>query len=301
MTDFSKWVCRASQASKLMTGSFGITEKQHETIAYLDGKISSGKALTDLQKIEYNDLVKKRDNPTLSKTTISELKKIFRNEKYGRTSNFTNKYVQKGNLCEEDSITLVSRVIGMPLFKNEERRTDDWFTGLADITKPIGLDVKSVWSLDTLPMKSNIPEAHDELDTEYEWQNQVYAWLWDSDKWVTAYCLVNATERMIFTEKQKHWYGLGQPELDDPVYINICREIERNMIFDVPRFVREYPNFDWDNEDLEFSIPEKERVVLYEVKRDESKLNSLKERIKEARKILKSLQDEGTRYYLLDA
>jgi hypothetical protein len=61
------------------------------------------------------------------------------------------------------------------------------------------------------------------------------------------------------------------------------------MIFDVERFMRDYPSFDFDNEDLDFSIPEADRVVSFEVEFDKSKIEELKERIVACRKYLNSL------------
>ena len=285
--NFDNWVVRASQAGLIMTGTFGITENQKQTIAKLEEKLASGKALTDLQSIEYNSLLFKRENPELSKTTISELRKIYRQEKYGRKFMFTNKYLQKGILQEEESITLLSRHLGIPLFKNSERRTDDFFTGEPDIVPNVkvkrGRDIKSSWSLDTFPWKD------DSLDSGYEWQNIVYSHLWKCDAWITDFCLVNATERMVYNEKMKYFYALGQPEPDDENYKNICREIERNMIFDVERFKRDYPSFDFDNEDLDFTIPESDRVVSFEVEFSKPRIEELKERIVECRKYLNSL------------
>lgn len=285
--NFDNWVCRASQAGLIMTGSFGISDAQHEKIKYLEDKMAAGKALTALQEVEYNTLLFKRENPELSKTTTSELRKIYRQEKYGRTFMFTNKYTQKGILQEEESITLLSNHLGVPLFKNKERRSDNFFTGEPDLTPNAkikrGRDVKSSWSLDSFPWKD------DSLDSGYEWQNQVYAHLWKCDGWHTDFCLVNATDRMVFNEKMKYFYALGQPEPDDENYKAICREVEKNMIFDVPRFIRDYPGFDFDNEDLDFSIPESDRVVSFEVEYDKSKIEELKERVVMARKYLNQL------------
>ena len=199
---------------------------------------------------------------------------------------FTNKYVQKGLLQEEESITLLSKHLNKPLFKNSERKTDDFFTGLCDIPPKYigkGIDAKSVWSLQTLPWED------DDLDSGYEYQNQVYMHLWDCDAWDTAYCLVNATDAMVHNEKMKFFYAMGQPELDDEIYLETCRKIERNMIFDIERFNRYYPSFNWDNEVFYFDIPESDRVVIKTSKRDKSVIEEMKERVILGRKYMLTL------------
>jgi hypothetical protein len=269
-----------------MTGSYGITSEQEKTLGYLESKLESGKALTDLQKIDYNDLMEKKLNPQLSKTCISELRKIHREEKYNRVFRFTNKYVQKGIQCEEDAITLLSLHLNIPLIKYKgDRAFGSHFQGMPDIVrKEEGDDVKSSWSLATFPF------AGDPLDSIYEWQNIAYMDLFKKEKWNTWHCLINATERMVFNEKQKFFYSMGQPDLEDPIYKEICKEVEKSMIFDIARFKRDYPFYEWENEELDFDIPESERIVGFEVVRDEDKIKEAKDRVEACRAYLKTLK-----------
>jgi len=285
--DFSKWLCRASQSSKLMTGTLGITSNQEATLQKLEDKIASGKPLTPLQEIEYNKLLCSKADRSLPKTAQSYLRAEHREMKYDRIFLFTNKYTQKGILQEDESITLLSNHLGVPLFKNEERRENKFFTGLPDLTPKIikhGIDVKSSWELGTFPYDG------DPLDPVYESQNQVYMNLWDCDRWDTVYCLVNATDQMVYNEKQKFYYALGQPDLEDPIYIGICKEIEKKMIFDKKRFDDAYPMFNWDTEDWTYDIPEEDRVVSFTSIRNDEYVKEMEERVVVGREYLKSLK-----------
>jgi len=286
MIDFSKWLCRASQSSKMMTGKIGISDNQESELqGYID-KMAIGKLLTSRQEGLYNDLTKKKTNRELPRTITSFLRKEHREIKYDRIFLFTNKYLQKGLLQEDESITLLSNFLNIPLFKNEERRENELFTGLPDLPPKAldyGVDVKSSWELATFPF------ADDPLDFVYESQNQVYMNLWGCNKWVTAYCLVNATEQMVYNEKQKFFYALGQPDLEDYIYVGICKEIEKKMIFDKAKFDKDYPLFNWDNTEWNFDIPESERVVMFESNKDDSFIDQLGERVIIGRKYLSSL------------
>lgn len=282
--NFENWKCRASQVGKIMTGTIGITANQEATIQKLADKLASGKPLTHLQGIEYNDLIHKKNNPELPKTVITELRKIHRLEKYGRTYMFTNKYTQKGISEEEAGITLISLKLGRPLFKyNGGRVFNEFFQGDPDIVeKEEGHDNKCSWDLTTFPY------PNDPLNSDYEWQNQVYMNLFGKEKWTTHYTLVNAPERLVNNEKMKYFYSMGGEESEE--YLNICKEIERNMIFDIPRFQRDFPMYDFVNEDLDFSIPEEDRVISFVSIRNEDMINEAKDRIKLCREYLNSLQ-----------
>lgn len=314
--DFSNYKFRASQVHLLMTGTIGLTEKQEQerldlvtrkNSAALGENDENGKTIKPLTKNmedRLEELEKAKADQSLPKTMQKELRKIYRAEKYKRNFLFTNKYVQKGILQEEESITLFqeyrNNVLGERTYftKNTERLENEWFSGEWDLpTLPeikkhgIGFDVKTSWSLDTFPF------LEDDLDTNYFWQNQVYMDLTGVEKWQTVYCLVNGTEHLVNNEKQKHFYALNMPNEEDELYNELMkkyRDIEKMMIFDYDRFVKinpfhvmEISRNDWFSSG--FDIPLKERVLVKEVSKCEKSVNDLKERIKIARKYLNNL------------
>lgn len=232
--------------------------------------------------------VKKTD--ALSKTTTTYLNTLHREVKYKRREEYTNKYIDKGNRCEDDSLTLLSIVKGFVIDKNKVRLSNDYLTGEADtktftLIDKVGYDVKTVWDLWTLPF------ANDTLNPDYDWQNIGYIALNDADAWITCYCLVNSPADQILKEKTSLWYALGCPDDSNELYMRKRLEIEKNMIFDMAKFKRDNPNFDldFDNYDWAFDIPPQERVVEFTTKRDNERIEALYARIEQCRNYLNTL------------
>jgi hypothetical protein len=127
-----------------------------------------------------------------AKTYIREL---AAQEIFGVDFEISSKYLEKGNIVENDSIALLNRVRGLNLAKNTERRSNDFITGecdLFDAERRRGHDLKSPWSVATFP----ISEA-DCIDKLYEWQMRGYMSLWDADEWEVNYALVDTPENLI--------------------------------------------------------------------------------------------------------
>lgn len=103
--------------------------------------------------------------------------------------------MEKGILCEQDSIDLLNRVRGLSLVKNAERKNNGIITGecdLYDAKNKSGYDIKTSWSIATFP----ITEIEC-VDSDYEWQARGYMALWDADSWSIAYAMVNTPEHLI--------------------------------------------------------------------------------------------------------
>lgn len=318
MKDFSNYKFRASQVHLLMAGTIGLTDiqktKMSDLIARkkasengeLDDKGKPVKALTPNMEEELKSLVEANEKKELSKTMVTELRKIHRAETFNRNFVWTNKFVQKGILQEQEAITLYQeyrkKVLGINTYfeKNTERLENDWFSGewdlptLADVKKmKEGFDIKNSWSLDTFPFKE------DELSDQYFYQNQVYMALTGAEKWTTVFCLVNGTEHLVNNEKQKHFYALNIPNEESDLYQEYekkCRDVEKMMIFDYDRFVSinpfhnmEISRDEWYGEG--FDIPLANRVMEKTVLRDENAIKDLQGRIKIARNYLNSLNE----------
>ena len=125
-----------------------------------------------------------------AKTYIGKLAKEFI---YGYDERISNKYMDKGIRCEDDSINLYNAVKLSSYIKNSERRVNDWITGEADIvaTHKI-IDIKTSWSLATFPALAEQGE-----DKGYEWQLRAYMMLWDKPYAEIAYCLISTPEDLI--------------------------------------------------------------------------------------------------------
>ncbi len=132
-----------------------------------------------------------------AKTYIREL---AAQEIFGVDFEVSSKQMEKGTLCEPDSIALLNRVRGLALEKNMERRSSAYLTGecdLFDAGRRRGHDLKTSWSIATFPIC-----AADAEDKVYEWQMRGYMALWDADEWEVNFALVNTPEHLIGFESQ---------------------------------------------------------------------------------------------------
>lgn len=334
MKDFSKYQFRASQSSKLLTGTIGLTDTQKDRIEELLTRKVTKKGLTEKQQetfdelsakselteaetknfdaleikknsfigvspsmqIELDELIALKKKPLLEqipKTMKTELRKIYRSEKYNRNFIFTNQYVKKGIIQEEEGITLyqqfrkIVKGINTYFTKNTERLFNDWLSGEPDLRPmvisglKVGFDIKCSWSLETFPFEE------DELNPAYESQNQSYVDLEDADMWITAFVLVNCTEDQLFMEKLKWYHACEKPnDPDDKYYdeyIEKCKEVEKMMIYDYDRFIERYnPLLEISREEWfenGYDIPLNERVIEKVSYRDKEFIEELKKRI----------------------
>jgi hypothetical protein len=302
--NFDNYKFRASLSYFLAVGTIGITKEQENEIKLLENERDTGINVngnkckwTDPKKERLEKLIYSKENPSLPQTMQTELRKIYRSEKYNRRFLFTNKYIKKGLQQEEESFTAyqnwLKEVKGVKTYlqNNKERIEDDFFTGETDSHKVFhdkydyGFDIKTSWSLETFPFKE------DELESRYEWQNLVYMHLTGMKKWKTAYVLVNSTESTLHNEKMKHYYANN---MDEEKCVEIYRELEKLHIVDYKKFIEYYPAHqlniskdEWFGSDLD--IPLKDRVIEKTVLYDENKINFLKERVEIARKYLSNI------------
>lgn len=293
---------RASSTGDLMTAGDGeITEIQLAKLSELQNRQSKAalgqdKPLTDNMREELTKLIYKRDNPTLSLTCQKRLIKVYAFEMYGRTEDISSKYMEKGTMVEEDAITLFSRVKKKAFKKNEVRLSNKYITGLPDLWDGEGAtiydaeeieDIKSSWSLITF-LNAKVDKK---INHDYKWQGNSYLGLVPKAKrFRLAYCLVNSPAKLITDEKFKAQRELGfldQEMADsDPSFIERCKAIERNHIFDLGLFKEHYPHFDFHNEPAEWSwdIPKEKRVHEFVFDRNEAEISQLYKRVPECRK-----------------
>jgi hypothetical protein len=327
--DFSNYLFRASQSYYLMVGNIGLSPSQKvELEGYLARKIGAleggndengkpYKKLTTNMEQKVIELLEIKKNKELPKTMKTELRKIYRAERFKRNFSFTNKYVQKGIQQEEDGVTVYQD------FRNKVRKirtyfktgvgtkirlNNEWFTGEPDLVDTNdfknckeGFDIKCAWELDTFPFDE------DELVLQYQSQNQVYMNLTGAGKWTTATVLVNTTEHLLNNEKLKWYYAIQmhndaewtdeKREQMETVYKDKCIELEVKLIFDYDKFVSDNPGHLLEISKKEwfangYDIPLVNRVIEKVVFKDEDFINKLKERVIVSRKYLQKLWDD---------
>lgn len=225
----------------------------------------------------------------LGETAKSYLEDLYKSLKYGREQEYSSKYIDKGIKGEEDAITLLTLTTKMFFKKNDIRINNAYLSGEPDIyvgdsieKADEGFDTKCSWDLFTFPMFDKV------LKPEYYWQNHGYMDLTGAKKWTTAYCLINATPEAIMSEKKSVYYKMDCPRDDDEEYKRRCIDIEKNMIFDMKLFKKQYPGFDLDikMDDWVYDIPREERVRKFTIERDEEVIKRIHAQVEKCRKYI---------------
>lgn len=185
---------------------------------YLFHASSTGKILTD-----------SRTKDPLGETCKKHLMECWVEDTYGRSREFTNKYVEKGLACEEDSITLYSRMKKELYFKNQEELSNEFLRGTPDIiTDDTVIDIKTSWSIHTFFEVLAVA-----IKKDYLYQLHSYMALTGRRKAKLAYVLVNAPDFLLTREKDYLARNMGLIDRDtNPDYLQGCEEIDKAMTFD---------------------------------------------------------------------
>lgn len=193
----------------------------------------------------------------LSQTTKSYIKELVLEHKYGIRKEINSRYLDKGNMVENESIELTERVLDLDLIvKNESYFENDFICGTPDIIMgDTIIDVKSSWSAHTFPffLDEELPNK------DYYYQLQGYMALTGATKGMVVYCLINTPEEIVLDEiRRTSW---SRHELD------VTEETEAE--------VRQQHEFD--------HIPEVNRVKAYHIERNEDVIQSIYDRVNECK------------------
>jgi len=200
--------------------------------------------------------------PKLSVTTQTELKKLHRQEVFGKRTDIRSKYLDKGIQCEELSITLYSEVKNQFIVNNKTRKENEFLSGECDNAQKIIREFKTSWDLSTFPMYDKEVKNKD-----YYWQCQSYMELWDLDEAELIYCLVNTPEGLIIRETYYMENKLGFADVGLPDELQ--KEIINNMTFD--------------------DIPKEFRVKVFKIPRDKEAMRQAEKQIEMCRLYLNEL------------
>lgn len=210
----------------------------------------------------------------LSETTKSYLVDMYVAATYGRQKEFSNKYVEKGLMVEEDSITLYSRIKKEFFQKNEEliqnnfiKGTPDLFVGKSIKKANVIIDIKSSWDIFTY-----FATYTKDINKDYWWQLQGYMALTGASSARLAYCLLDTPEMLISDEKRKLMYKMGAVTNESPEYIEACKEIDFSMKYG--------------------DIPLEQRLNEFYIERDDEAIAKLYKKIDLAREFLINFKDE---------
>jgi len=290
-SQFKNWKCRCSSLGHILTNADKVTATQIATIAKHEKRRDDPKQkdLTPTMKTELITLIAKRDAPdALSSGIKTHLDNIFRVEYWGRRRLLFNKFLDKGNICEADSLSLASDMDGFFYTKNEDYFENKWIKGTPDNKQEKIKDTKTAFDMESFD--------NADLSTLYRWQIKGYIWLLLNElknyKGELIYCLVNNPYHQLVNEKNSLYYKMGTPEDNDPLFVEGKQQLERNMIFDIEAWNENYPNYDFDSTELDFDIPKHLRIKRWDVVLNSREIHFIKNRITLCREYLMEKETE---------
>jgi hypothetical protein len=208
----------------------------------------------------------------LSETTKGDLIDIYVSAKYGRQTDISNKYITKGLMVEEDSITLYSRVKKTFFKKNEKHLSNEFIMGTPDLfvgseieKAEVIIDIKSSWDIFTF--FRNHTKGVSDL---YYWQLQCYMALTGAKSARLAFCLVDTPETLILDAKRKLMWQMNAGTEENEDYKKACDELDLKMIYS--------------------DIPLKDKVMEFEISRDDEGIERLYSKVKKAREFLNEIE-----------
>lgn len=276
--DWDNYIFRCHYFGELMTPSKGKSNldkfndaeqaynKLYEKVEKMKLGITRDNAIEKLfsinERLEHLRTIK--DVPTLSDTCKRRLAQIYTEETTGRKKEIESDYLEKGLKTEEQSITIYSLRTGKFYRKNKEKISNGYVIGEIDFddedTDTV-IDTKS--SFDIFTFDATIASG---IKPIYDWQGQCYMWLKNRKNFRLAFCLNNTPKTII-----------GR----------MIRRLEFN-------FVGDAEDLDQAKKDLiekhtYDDLPLERKIRIYDVKRDDEKIELAKMYIPHFRNWLKNI------------
>lgn len=267
-SNFEKWEEACINLGRYRSEYENIKNKETKTAAKKLEQISKTEA-------EVNALEPIRHTQELAETVKTHLVDVYVSAVYGRKTEITSKFLEKGLMVEEDSITLYSRATKTFFLKNEEHLSNDFIMGTPDLYTgsdvhhaDLVIDVKSSWDIFTYHRAATAP-----MNKMYYWQLQGYMWLTGAQRAKLVYCLVNTPEKLINDEKRKMFYASNSIDPDtDWSYMEACADLDKALTYD--------------------DIPIDKRYFTFEVERNDEDLKALQDRVIRGREFLGQLHEK---------
>lgn len=202
----------------------------------------------------------------LSAAAKKMLYEVYIEAKWGRSEDVLTDQMEKGIICQDEIMQILSFMEDTPYTRNKERKNNDWITGEADIVHDIITDIKSSWK-----PKSFIPNLIGPIPSIYAYQNQGYCWLWGKPAARTVWGLANCPEPILKKLRSKLLFHMDVASDEATEYKEAVRELEKEHTFD--------------------DIPLSERLIIKNVNRDESIIKQIPDKVTKAREYLKFLDE----------
>jgi len=284
---FTKWRPRCSSLGHIMTNlPKPISEDEKIELANLLEECRTGvnangnkTKWTETKADRVKSLQKKeKGDDQLSSGIMNHLDDVFRAVFWKRRRHVSNKYLEKGLLSEQQILDLASKADNEFYIKNSERYSTEYLEGEWDNFYGKIRDVKANYDLKTFE------EA--DLSSLYEWQIKGYSIMakeiFKLDHYPEGeliYGLVNNPEHHIKNEITRQYYAHGNPSDDDEKWIQVKQQTEKNMIFDIDMFRKDYPYYPFENKVLDFDIPEVFRLKKFDVTTTQEDFDNIARRV----------------------
>lgn len=192
----------------------------------------------------------------LGKTGETYLKLWIKEQLYNRRKEFANKYTQKGNEVEDNSLDFVADKLGFGMIiKNDKSFENEYMTGTPDaILNDLVIDVKNSWDFSTFPLLDKTCP-----NSDYYWQAQCYMALTGIKRYKLIYTLVDTPLHLI--EKEAYWHAKN----------NGYEELEQSMYED---FVKRMTYAD---------IPDELKIKVFDIEYNEADVQRIYDRVNECR------------------
>jgi len=193
-----------------------------------------------------------RTKGQLSKTAQGYVDTWLKEQIYKRRKVITTKYMDKGNMVENESISFAGRVLNADITKNEQRYENELLVGTPDvITEDYVIDVKNSWDCFTFPLfYENVPNK------DYFYQAQGYMALTGLSHYKLIYTLLDTPDSLIE------------------------REFKYASELDYDTFAKDYRYSE---------IDEAYRIRIFEIERDDSIIDAINGRVIECREYINNL------------
>lgn len=231
----------------------------------IDELLSRTKPLTLKMEMELDSLYEKKEkcrDVKLSETCKSYLRSLYLNNRYGARYSFLGgegvPQMVRGIKQEDWAVKMFSEFRGKQYYRNKKKLTNKYLTGSIDIFDSPKLELAT--SVIEIKTKETVGEFNKRIGVPLEdshWlQIQGYLDLANKDFGEVVYCLVPPTEDKILEQKELY-LALKDKRRS-------WEEIEDNIRFN--------------------DIPLREKIITYQIERDEKCISEIQERVEVCRK-----------------
>lgn len=199
---------------------------------------------------------KAKEAGELSQTCKKYLKFQWIQDTYNRDKELSTPAIMKGLLNEEQGLTMLANHIGEMIYKNETHKEDEYKKGTCDVATDLITDIKCSFDIFTF--------GSAEITKDYDLQLQTYMDLWGLKEAQLVYVLTDTPDSLIHGEVRSILWKLQ--ELSNP------GDSRYEEIYEGLHKQRTYSD-----------IPQKDRIKIFPVAFDESKIEALHKRVIQCR------------------